>query len=302
MKIKAVYIVLFLFYTFCFLFPSDIVIDYLDGILEIKEGKQWVELYEDDEIEVESTIRLSEDGIVELSGEDIKLTLVKPGIYNLYEIVAESEEIGGYDLDTIISKTLVSFVTGEYEDDKREASFGARALAAKEVEINYIGDEYVSLFYEKGRKLVDEEKYSEAIEKFEEALDYVNLEKEHIFYFYMAYCYYQIGKYGPAIAYLSDINIEPYMPFYSDFIVLYGKLLVQSQAYQDALILLSDFIKNDKTEDKDIVQSVLFLSAICEINLGKKDSALINLIMAKEINIDSDIGIKAKKLIKNLNM
>ncbi len=66
---------------------QTIDLQYVDGILEKQTAAGWEEVFIGDRLESTDSLRLSGDGYAELSAGNQLLTLHKPGVYGLSDLV-----------------------------------------------------------------------------------------------------------------------------------------------------------------------------------------------------------------------
>ena len=98
-----------MFLMFILILPAvavDLTVDYLDGYLDIKDGGEWYELIIGEEITDTDTIRLDEDTVVELTTRGVKLTLTKPGIYVVADLLKASGTSRSVGLASVIGSKI----------------------------------------------------------------------------------------------------------------------------------------------------------------------------------------------------
>jgi len=277
---------------------DEFFIDYLEGNLEIKEGSKWIELNEDDSIDISAVLRLEKESMAELSGGNINITLIKPGTYVLEQIVKETQKAASYGIDDILSLKLAA-IADDSSDDSGSASMGVRAANMDE-ELDFIGDEIIQNIFKVAKKRIEEGKFKDAISLLDEAYELGDLTIESILLYYIGYCYSNLGSEVQAISYLQDVDADSDVPFYSDYVILYGSLLMKSFAYSDALALFSDYIKNMEQSDSQEMQQVYYLASLCYIYTDDVDRAAVYLSKAEKINPESATGKKAQVLLVDL--
>ena len=299
-KLKITGIILSLLVIINFpLLAEDFLIDYLEGELEKKEGSKWIELFETDTVESNAIIRLKSDSMVELSGKDLNITLIRPGTYNLEQITMDSKKSDSYGLDDIVSSKFAA-LSKDLEDEKSEGGVMGVRAAKIEDEVDFIGDEIIENLYIISRQKMKDGDYEGAISLLNDALEWGTDENESILLYYIGFCYNNLGFEALAISYLMDINIDQDMPFYPDYVFLFGSLLMKSYAHEDALALFLDYIGESTKDDSFEYQSIHYMTALCYIQLDNSKEAEKFLKKTEQINQNTETGKKAASLLRNL--
>jgi len=157
------------------------------------------------------------------------------------------------------------------------------------------GEEYL----EQGKEFILAGDYEEAREVLQEGADYSFSDEEKAEYtFYIASTYALEGRNAPALLMLADMKTDSSAPFYSDYVLLKGKLLIEGLAYKKALLLFNEYLKNP--DRGETTQLIYFLSALCNQRLENRQGAIRNLEAAYKINNTSEYGRAAKRMMDNL--
>jgi tetratricopeptide (TPR) repeat protein len=291
-------LILFLFFTSTF-FGEEIVVTYLEGVLEMRVGTTWEIISEEDSVKPDAVLRLSDHAIAELTLNDICITIVQQGIYNLGDMIEESKKTESYGLDAIFTSKVLAIFSDTDEKNLKESQAGVRAEKVED-EIGWIDDTDTLLLLESGRKKINKGDYQEAVKDFKDALENALCVKESMLLFYIGYCYDRMGKEAIALSYLTDMDISADEPFYPDYVLLFGKLLVKSFAYEEALELFTDFFKQTVVTEEQTLQGISFLTSICYMQLGNHHEAKTYFLKTKEINPSSDVGKQALELLRTL--
>ena len=75
---------------------------------------------------------------------------------------------------------------------------------------------------------------------------------------------------------------------------------MKSFAYDDALALFLNFIREIDRDDSFEYQSIYYLTALCYVQLNKMEDAVKFLKKTEKINSNTETGKKAASLLKNL--
>ncbi len=274
---------------------DELMVEYLEGILEVGQGSNWIEVDIGDTIPQNSYLRLSDNGLAELSAGAITITLNQDGTFSAETLLASGREVAAWDITSLVNSKLGRLISpGKQQGD---AVMGVRGDAASEEELTWMeeGEEYL----EQGKELIRTGHYKEAREALQEGADYCFSDEEKEEYnFYIASAYALEGKSAPALLMLTDIKTGSSAPYYSDYVLLKGKLLIEGMAYKKALLLFNEYLKNpDRSETTQLIH---FLSALCNQRLEKRQDAIRNLEAAYKINNTSEYGRAAKKMMDNL--
>ena len=110
MKRASAVILLFLI-TAIPLIAEDLLVEYVDGILEIKEGSGWIELYIGDTIPEDSLIRLSDNGFAELSTRTVTVTLNQAGTYETRSLLRSGKKVASWNIGGVVNSKLSKLVS-----------------------------------------------------------------------------------------------------------------------------------------------------------------------------------------------
>jgi len=277
------------------LYAEDLMVEYLEGILEVGQGSNWLEVDIGDTIPQNSYLRLSDNGLAELSAGAVTITLNKDGTFSVETLLTSGREVAAWNISSLVNSKLGRLISPDQQQST--AVMGVRGDAAGEEELTWMeeGEEYL----EEGKELIRTGDYEEAIEVLQEGADYSFSDEEKEEYnFYIASAYALEGKSAPALLMLTDMNTGPSAPYYSDYVLLKGKLLIESLAYKKALLLFDQYLKNP--DRGETAQLIYFLSALCNQRLEKRQEAIRNLEAAYKINNSSEYGRAAKRMMDNL--
>jgi tetratricopeptide (TPR) repeat protein len=277
------------------LVAEDLLVEYLEGTLEIKEGYTWAELFIGDMIPENSLIRLSDKGFAELSTSTISITLIDDGIYNTEQLARSGQKVASWDIGRVVNSKLSKLISPA--EQGQTAAMGVRGAAADEDQLTWVeeGGEYL----EKGKQLLVDGLFDEAIPVFKEGADWALTEEERYEYvFYTAYAHSQKGENAIALMMLEDVGAEIDSPFFPDYVLLKGKLLIENLAFEDALSLFAQYLKYP--DMGETTQVVHFLSAVCFQGLDQISEARKSLEAAYKIDTSSEYGQAAQRMMGNL--
>jgi len=277
------------------LYAEDFMVEYIEGILEVGQGSNWIEVDIGDTIPQNSYLRLSDNGLAELSAGAITITLNQDGTFSAETLLTSGRETAAWNISSLVNSKLGKLISPDQQQGT--AVMGVRGDVAGEEELTWMeeGEEYL----EQGKELIRTGDYEEAREVLQEGADYSFSDEEKEEYnFYIASAYALEGKSAPALLMLTDMKTGPSAPYYSDYVLLKGKLLIEGLAYKKALLLFDQYLKNP--DRGETTQLIYFLSALCNQKLEKRQDAIRNLEAAYEINNTSEYGRAARRMMDNL--
>lgn len=274
---------------------EDLLVEYVEGILEVKEGSSWVELYIGDVVQENSLIRLSENGFAELSARNVTVTLSEDGTYNTRSLLRSGQQVASWDIGSVVNSKLSRLITPGQRGET--AVMGVRGAKQDQGELTWVeeGGEYM----ERGKQLLQEGLFAEAVPVFKEGAGWALTEEERFEYlFYAAYAHAMKGDNALALIMLEDMSLDSEAQVFTDYVLLKGKLLIENLAFADALELFSEYLRHP--DMGETTQVVYFLSAVC--HQGMDDSKEARKLLQDAIRIDpaSEYGRAAQRMMSSL--
>ena len=291
-----VLVALFLFSPLL-LFSQVLALDYMEGLVEFRTSSGWQELYFGDELSVDSTIRVSENGYAEFSLGDLKISVNEDGIYLLSDLVGTSKQVSSWGLGNLVSTKIKTALTSS--GGGQTAVMGVRGAAAGgETDIEWIEAGGSAELLQEGMALLEKARYNEALDIFNEGLSISFGEEEQLFLYHVGYTQSLKGHSALALNTLERVEVDPQSSYYSDLILLRGRMLIESLSFNEAL----EFFKShtNRYPEGDLTQAVLLLSSYCYRGLDDTFQALQVLQSAYELNPDSALGKEAQRLMEEL--
>ena len=277
------------------LVAEDLLVEYVEGTLEIKEGSSWAELYIGDMVPENSTIRLSDNGFAELSTRTVTVTLSDDGTYDTRSLLRSGQKVASWDIGGVVNSKLSKLVNPAQQGET--AAMGVRGEAKPQDELTWV--EEGGEFMEKGKQLLLDGLFEEAIGVFKDGADWALTEEERSEYlFYTAYAHSLKGDNALALIILEDMQLDSNAAIFTDYVLLKGKLLIENLAFADALDLFSEYLKHP--DMGETTQVVYFLSAVCQQGLDNKTQAQKFLQDAVKIDASSEYGKAAQRMMGKL--
>jgi tetratricopeptide (TPR) repeat protein len=296
MKTRYIFLICLFFVIIHGIPAQECVVEYIDGILEMKQDNKWIEVEEGAILPLTAIIQTHDNTLVELNLDQELYTISAKGIYNLHTIMTKSEDINSWNIGTMIEKKLALMI----EDDmtQYEATMGVRGDETTDPDdIDWMESSEYTVW--EGQKLIDAGEYEKALEYFHNAfLNAFDENEENEYLFYIGYCYALLGEKIHALISLSKIDIQEDVSYYGHFILIKSRLLAESLSFQKALDLTGTYFK--KFPKGEYAQALNFLCAYCFTETNNRKEAITHLKRAYELDPHSPIGREAKTQIKKL--
>jgi len=290
---KNIFIIILLFVIIMWSSADNLTLVYAEGEVFQYDGGSWYEIYIGDPIDNSSTIKIGSDSMVEIDSDGNTLLLNKPGTYKLGDLISKRTTISSWGNNPVFKK----FLSG---DNKRSgvqtAVMGVRGSATETDDVEWLSED--SMIIDEAITMIGEGDFNSAINLLNDEIEVAFDEELSEYNYYLGYSYYMMGASGQALSHLDKVESDYDTEYYPDFVVLKGSLLLESLAYNDALDLFNEFLRND--DFSPTAQAVNYLSATALKGLGNTSEAVKKLRITVKMNPDSDIGKSANTLLENM--
>ncbi len=296
MKKSGLFIILVIFIIGSSPIHADsVIIEYLEGSLEILIGHEWTWLDIGDEVDGSGkSLKLSDYGYAELGSDTGNLTLTKDGVYQLEPLMKKLGQSSGFGLGQQISQKVYRL---QHEDEfHATAVMGVRGAAADTDEMIWADEDGDPLAT--GLELFENGDYAEALDVFLDGLDYAFAGEEEELTYYAALCEEQLGSFRSCRNLLMSLDPSSSVPWYGDFVLLKGRYLSDSLEYTEALTLIDSYLRNPGYQET--IQAVLVLQGYCFNGLDNQSEAVKSLNKAVSMDAGSDWGRTASNMLKNM--
>ena len=126
---KRPLIAIFLALTASLLFAQDIVVADADGVLEVRNGARWSELFIGDFVAQDAEIRLGEDSYAELASSDTTVKISRSGEYRVNELIELTSRTQTAGVGSFLMNQ-VNRLSRQNRPDEQTSAGGARASEA----------------------------------------------------------------------------------------------------------------------------------------------------------------------------
>ncbi len=290
---KNIFVIILLFSILIWSTAEDFLLVYSEGEVFESENGSWYEVYIGDMLSNSSTLKIGPDSMVEIDANGSTLLLNKPGTYKLGELISQSSKVSAWGNNPVFKK----FLSGDNaKSSVQTAVMGVRGSATETDDIEWLSED--SMIIDEAIALIEDGSFNDAIDFLSEEMDFAFDEDLSDYNYYIGYSYYMLGASGRALSHLKKVESDYDTEYYPNYVVLKGSLLLESLAYNDALDLFKEFLRND--DFSGTAQAVNYLSATALKGLGKDKDAQKKLEITVKMNPTSEIGRSADSLLKNL--
>ncbi len=275
---------------------QELVVEYVEGYLELRDSGSWYELYIGDVVDRDDVIRLDEGAYAELSDGLVTIRLTRAATYEMEDLLDSVQNQQRANIGSLVANRLGRMTNS---DDRGATTVGGvrASEAATEDRLQWAGGADVDELVEEGIRMLDEGDYLEAFYIFEEAYEYSSFEEEGDFLFLMGYALALEGDVGEALSYYEDAALEPDSEYYDDYMMAYAQLLIETFAFEDAVALLEEYV--EESEDDYDRQYGYLLLGIAFDGAGDADASEAALEEAADIDADGDITNAAMAMLES---
>jgi tetratricopeptide (TPR) repeat protein len=272
-------------------------VDYTEGLVELATASGWKELAPGDTLTTSARIRLDRGGLAELVQGGTRISVSQPGTYQVGDLLASSKKVASWKLGSVVGGKIKGAIAGG--EKSGTAVMGTRGAAAGEsASVEWIESSGTEEAVAQGKALMDSGRYDEALKTFQKAQEEAYAGEEGTLLYYQAEVYSLQGRTALALRTLSRVNIQPQEGLYADMVLLKGRLLLESLAFNDALELFNAQLRLNP--EGDFSQALLIMSSYSYRGLGLSGGAREALEKAQAMNASSELGKEAGELLKEL--
>jgi tetratricopeptide (TPR) repeat protein len=242
-------------------------VSYLDGVAELQAAKVWKALSIGDKVPADGSVRISQNGSLELLRGKLKITILKDGVYDMAVLARAADKSGAGGIGSTISQKLASLTT---EKPTATQVGGVRGAAQGEAPVTWVDENDET----RGRvqTLLDDKKFADALQVLDQAIkDSTDNTDKAEFTYLMGVAYYGNGQTARAYHALEQISPDPDAHWYARYVILKSQVLVDTSNFKDALAILSPFIAAFPTGEA--TQVAWLLTYYSQKGLGDQASA-----------------------------
>jgi tetratricopeptide (TPR) repeat protein len=276
------------------LHAADFEVVYLDGSADLKAGSGWRPLYAGDLVSTGDQVKVYKGSLVELSGTGGSLMLSKEGTYNVASLTEDLERKNDIGLGSMLSSRMSTIFQGSSVKNRSTVA-GVRGDVMDGDDAMTWMESGNQALIEEGVELLEEGEVDTAMQVFLDAYFSAMDEIESAAAaFYLAGIEDMQGNIAEAVDYIAGEELTLDHELYPDFVILKGKLLVDTLRYEDALELFETW--DGRFAGKDQQQTVGLLHALTLASLNRNSEARSVLNETVAIDSTSETGKAAEKL------
>jgi hypothetical protein len=293
---KSLFFVIALLISGFVAFGETVSVDYIDGKVEMLSNAKWIKINSGDSIDSGASVRLSSGSLMEFEYNGAKISIVEEGTYSIKALISSSKEVKSWNLLTIVGGKLAKTIATS-EGTTGSAALGVRGDPAKVEGLEWVTDEGETDKLQLAKSYISDGKFEDAITVLDSFSGAEPSEQKEVKY-YLAYSHAMLGETALALSQINKSGIKAEDPFYADFVLLKGKLLLEGLSYKNALSLFEEYLASAKQDPS--VQTVLILESFCYKGTGDKVRQKESLAKAEKLDPLSSEGAQARKLLDTL--
>lgn len=279
---------------------QDVVVGFIDGVLEVRAGSSWADLFIGDAVDPDDRLRLAPDSYAELTNGRTTVKLAREGTYLVSDLIEGTGRVQSTGVAGLVLNRI-GRLTGRAEEEEQTSAGGARASeAVTQTGPTWAGGESIDELIVEGTELLNDGAYEDAYFVFQEAYDYAITDEEFArTLFYYGYVSSLTGRTQEAFRLLEEIGPDPSTDYFASHVLALGQLLVETFAYQEAIDYLSLLAEADEQDGED-VQSAELLLGIAYDGLGMPREAERYLRRATRTVPGNPTATAAQRLLADL--
>ncbi len=274
-----------------------VTVQFADG-LEVQRGTGWLGAEAGDDLPSDATVRLSAGGYAEIARGDRVVTLSRAGTYRLPDLLQAAGAASSWGISSVMGSKLGALASGTRGSETQAAQMGVRGAAQGGGTVTWVEDEAGEMV-KQGLALLEQGNNNDALAAFRKASESAtDGDTEQTALFYQAYASDALGQRAPALRILAKLTPPQKADYYGDFVLLKGRLLIESAAAADALPLLDGYLAVHPKGDG--AQAAQILASFAYRALGDARSATARLEQARDLAPGSDLAQKAATLLAQI--
>ncbi|MCG8453359.1 MAG: hypothetical protein MI717_09280 [Spirochaetales bacterium] len=271
---------------------TDLDVEYLEGSLEYREGRDsWTAVEIGDIIPSGRSIRLSDRGYAELTAGARTITLTRDGVYDSADLIGDAPEQANFR--QVLGSKFASLLKRK---DKSQGYTVAAVRGAEADGGNYVSWEDDSSDYlADGIAALESGDLQGAKGLFEEGTIWESGAVQRECAFRLGVVQQLMGDPRNARRTLVAISPEPTDRFIDEYTVVMGTLYIESSEFADADRVLSSYLQDNPRGEA--AQAAYLLQAYSKEGQGDAAASRANLRKAVELGPNTEIGQAASEML-----
>ena len=269
---------------------AQVLIDYVEGEVELEEERGWRELFIGEEVSASARIWLDNHSLAQLGAGDSTITLTRRGVYALADLLPKVQVARQWNLAAVVGSKLTGLTT---ERQKEGAVFGVRGDAQDDDELMWMDDGTSSIV--EVRRLNEDGEYAQALQLAVESAEFAFDDEADELGYHAMYAAALLGDPATALRHGAALDPDPLSGYYADYVLVLGKLFLESAGFVEAAGLFDDYLLFHPQGAS--AQAVHVLASFASQGLGDQEAALSHLRSAVALAPESETGVLAQSLL-----
>lgn len=274
---------------------QSFTVAYLDGHAQLRSGDSWIELAIGDALSIDSSVRLAAGGFLQIRGVGVLIALTRPGAYKVRDVVAAARTMSSTGVGAALARSLRLLVSGR--PGQAATVLGTRGADESNSDVQGWTEGSAEVFLAAAKEYIKAEKYDKAIELLDQALESADEGEAPQIHYFLAFASSLKGDVPEAWKQIEGLQPAASAPWVPDFILLKARLLEDTNAFTEAVSLLSS---NGQLLAEDALRAPLyyFLLGIAYRGTGEMEKSKLALSRVMSISEQSALGKAASDLLR----
>jgi hypothetical protein len=275
---------------------ENLVLDYVDGTVEAKASdNSWKVLDVGATVATDAVLRLSDNGVAELSSASAKLHLSKDGTYQIAKLLVQAKQKPTSAVAGLSGKQISALLGGGSSTGVSVANMGARGAAQGSDEgMAWAQDDTAAPAADTIDAKIKAEDWPGALTSVDSALASGSADTQ-VLLFDKALILARMGRSAGSLKALSEANFQPGQPRYIEAVLLTGSQGLETQDYD--LVLASSGQALQTKPEAGVVQNLKLTQALAWRGKGDETKAkgLLNEVVS--LGPKTSMGAEASRLL-----
>ncbi len=280
---------------------ESLMLDYCDGTVAVLgQDNSWTPLDVGAKVDSNSTLKVSNSGLAELSQGSLMIHLGKDGVYQLSKSLAQAKQRPDDKLVGLTGKQISMLLGNGARSGGAVGNMGVRGDVKSETGAQvWAGDDDAASSgnpLEPIQGLIDQKEWSRALKITEKAIASQSADSSALL-FDKALILSNLNMAGAAVQALQKADFHPGDSRYMAAVLLFGSVALQTEDYDQALSKTGEALQ--LKPETGISQSLLLVQAMAWQGSGdnKKYTDLLTEIVG--LDPSSESGLEAKRLLNS---
>jgi hypothetical protein len=296
MKAKFFLTMFFVFVGMAGLSAENLVLEYSDGTVEAKSAdNSWKLLDVGATVATDAVLRLSDNGVAELSSSTAKLHLSKDGTYQVAKLLVQAKQKPSSSVAGLSGTQISALLGGGSSSGVSVANMGARGAAqGDDGSMTWAQDDAAAPVADDVEAKIKAEDWPGALSSVDSALAAGSADSKTLL-FDKALILARMGRAAGSLKALSEANFQPGQPRYIEAVLLTGSQGLETQDYD--LVLTSSGQALQTKPETTVVQNLKLTQALAWRGKGDETKAKGLLNDVVDLGPKTSLGTEASRLL-----